>query len=192
MPKKKHLSKGEPPAALAPTKPDDSGVGALLDAPDQPDNAVDLDAKTGLLAGGITPQAIRSENVRERSGAIVPPRDSLQTVTQRLGARFWATNKRFDWALNASRHHYEFTRYYFEQLLLVDVWPNSNPSARKESERKRACVDAENERRVKAGMKPIGFISIVRGAVISDDAFARGLQGETIPLIERASEGLLV
>jgi len=69
---------------------------------------------------------------------------------------------------------------------------DADPKCGEPSPRNCACADAENEQRVKDGKKPTGFTSLVRRAVISDDAFARALQGESIPLIERAAEKLLV
>ena len=162
MPAKKHLTKTD---------------GAEGGSPDGPKPAA---------------QAIGTPSVRERSTAPPPPPDSLAAVTARLGARYWTTNKRFDWALAPNRHHYEFTRYYFEQLVILDVWESANPSARRESERKRACVDAENVRRVGLGQKPIGLLSIVRGAVAGDEHFEAAMRGETMDLIERVPEGALV
>jgi hypothetical protein len=122
----------------------------------------------------------------------MPQRDSLSTVTARLGARFWATNKRFDWAIDAFRHHFEFTRFYFEQNVLVDVWPRMNGGTRKEAEKKRACIDAENAARIKRGDEPIGYISFVRGSTVPDSAFNDALAGKTMDLIEPMGEGMLV
>jgi hypothetical protein len=65
-------------------------------------------------------------------------------------------------------------------------------STRKEAERKRECVDAENERRLERGEPPIGYISFVRGSIISQEAFQAALSGKTLPLIERSTEGVLV
>lgn len=138
------------------------------------------------------PNAISSDHIRERGVPAIRPSDSLEMLTARIGARFWATNKRFDWALRPDRHHYEFTRWYFQQHVLVDVWANSNASSRKECAHKKACVDAENVRRAQKGEAPIGYLPVVRGALIAEEAFERVLRGETLELIERAVEGVLI
>jgi hypothetical protein len=177
MPVKRHLKED---ATTAPTISNDSFAKVL-------DGGAPASAAVARI-----PEAIVSGNVRERDPAPPPYRDSMRATSQRLGARFWATNKRFEWARAANLHHYEFTRYYFEELVLVDVWPNANPSARKEVEKKRACVDAENERRVERKEKPIGYLPIVRGAIVSDECFDAALNGQTFALIERALEGVLV
>lgn len=177
MPRKKHL-----------TEEASSGAAAVLDGP-----AALIAPATGVAAApAAAPAALRpADGVKER-----PPRpvahDSMASVTARLGAAFWETNARFEWAKARNNHHYEFTRYYFNERVLVDVWPNSKPSARTEAERKRACVDAENKQRVKRGEKPIGLLAVERGAIIPVEYFARALEGETFPLIERATEGVLV
>jgi hypothetical protein len=168
MPNKRHLRQNE-----------SSGAAEILDGP-------------GPASVAHTPAAVNSQNVRERSTLPTPPRDSMQGISARLGATYWATNKRFDWARDALNHHYEFTRYYFQQLVLLDVWPNANPSSRKESEKKRASVEAENRKRIARNEKPIGLIMVVRGTYVPEEIFEKALRGETSPLIEPALQGALV
>lgn len=118
-------------------------------------------------------------------------RDSLEGVTKYLNARFWATNKRFEWAKDARGYHFEFTRFYFEQNVIVDVWPRTNNGTRTEAEKKRACIEAENAKRLDRKEEPIGYLSFVRGAIVPNEAFDRAMAGEALPLIERATEGVL-
>lgn len=126
-----------------------------------------------------------------------PPRapDSLSGITDRICGPDsndpYTRNKWFDWARDSRHHHYSFTRFYIRQLVLVDVWGSVNPSALRESEKKRACVDAENKRRVKMKLCPIGYLSVVRGAVVREESFVAVLEGKTLPLLSPAAKGVL-
>ncbi|HEY1882212.1 MAG TPA: hypothetical protein VGG51_04135 [Candidatus Cybelea sp.] len=157
-------------------------------------------ASTGMLDGTVAVQAPAAppavhrpkDRTKDRPPAPVV-RDSMAALTARLGSpTFWENNARFEWAKAPNNHHYEFTRFYFHELVLVDVWKSSNPSDKKAAEHKRKCVDAENTKRVAMGEKPIGLIAVVRGAIIPDEYFSRVLAGETFDLIERSTEGVLV
>jgi hypothetical protein len=196
---KKHLSKDEPANDAIPEATDTPGgpisfASEILDEapPNDGSQEAEKSAPRQMAPNWAKPAvAISGDRVRGHAASQPPPRDSLGTVTARLGARYWATNKRFEWALNSVGHHYEFTRYYFEQFVLVDVWARSNNSTRKEAQAKRAVVEAENQKRIKLGEKPIGYLSFVRGSIVPEQAFDDALAGKTLALIERASEGVL-
>jgi hypothetical protein len=182
MPKKKHLEESGGVAVADRLTGASPNSGSVLE-PLGGATVTSIDVKRAPAAMIGSP--------REHNPTPLPPPDSLGGITARLGARLWATNKRFEWARMPNNHHYEFTRFYFEQNVLVDVWPNANNSARREAEKKLECVDAENRRRVAAGEKPIGLLSVVRGAVVPDECFDAALRGETMALIEPAARGVL-
>lgn len=62
-----------------------------------------------------------------------------------------------------------------------------NPGMRKEASKKLACVQLENNHRQSRGEKPIGYISVVRGATIPEEYFDAALAGKTLPLVEKAT-----
>jgi hypothetical protein len=197
MPKKKSLQADQPaPVASVATIEPPSGERlrpvasvATIEPPSEPVAIAPLPA---ALGGGVLgdpfatkrPEAF-TKIVAEQQTRL--PNDSLAGITTALGASLWTTNKRFEWARAANRHHYDFTRYYFQQSVLVDVFPNANASTRKEADERGKCIAAQNER----GGRPIGYLAVVKGAQIPPEAFTAVLAGAVLPLVERATEGVL-
>lgn len=125
-----------------------------------------------------------SSDVRTQQSTPAP--DVLKSLSDALGCHRWATNKQFEWSRNPYQHRFVYTRYYFEVLVLVDIWPNATLETRKDVERKRATISAENKRRTGLGIKPIGYLPLVRGAVVPIEAFEQVRAGRVLALIEKA------
>ncbi len=202
MPRKLHLPPTEQKARDPIQSLKNDGLGDLADIlqgandppPRGPTRAVRQDTADGLAAlpqllGALPPKApaaftgLTAAQTRDDDSPIVRAPDAMEGVTTRLGARYWVTNKRFPWAKDALGKSMTFTRWYFRERVLVDVFPSATPSARREVERRLKTLSAHSEK--------IGYLPIVRGASVPEDVFARLLQGEHFPLFERQRQGVL-
>ena len=157
-------------AAVTSTDVTTSGAAALLD---------------GVPAGTVAPIAAVSRRDRGPDAA-----DSLAAITKAIGARHWASNMIFDWARDPMGSRFRFTRWYMRELVIVDVFAAPNDVNKRDAQRKRAAIERENERRAQSGQAPIGYLPVVRGAMIAYDAFERAKRGEVLEMIERSPEGI--
>ncbi len=126
---------------------------------------------------------------RDRAVSMRRPLDGLDPLTQRIGTRWFADAARFDWCregpfnLNPpgeldSRPRHTFTRWYQMDRLLVDVMPRDSERVRKEIAEKAKAI---RERSAYEGI-PWGYLPIVRGAFVPDEAIARAKAGEIVEL----------
>lgn len=111
--------------------------------------------------------------------------DVLDAISQQLGAKFWRTNAQFEWCRMPNTYKHTFTRFYFEQNVLLDIFAGKGASIEKEIAQKSAAIAAENVRREAEGKAPLGYITTVRGATIPFEYFQRAKDGETLPLCVR-------
>jgi hypothetical protein len=127
------------------------------------------------------------------------PYDPHAALTKALGARFWATDKVFDWARRQTGERLRFTRYYFRQFgldrhVLVDIFAAVNAATEKEIALKQQAIRAENERRAssKSAQPLIGYLPTIRGAFIPEETIEAVKRGEVLDLIDRARhEGVI-
>lgn len=137
---------------------------------------------------------------RDRLGEIardVPDRDRPPEVTdthaaltKALGARYWATDKVFDWVRRPTGERLRFTRYYFRQFgldrhVLIDIFADVNPSNAKEIALKQAAIRKENEQRSAQRQPTIGYLPTIRGAFVSEEMIAAVKRGEVLELTDR-------
>lgn len=110
--------------------------------------------------------------------------DRLAAVTKALGAQNWYDVRSFDWCLDRIGNRHRFSRYYPSVAVLVDVFDDASVTVRAEVESKTAAIIAQNELREKQGHMPLGYLPIVRGAIIPDGDFEAALRGEQVEIRE--------
>lgn len=124
--------------------------------------------------------------------------DPHAQLTKALGARYWTSDKVFDWARRATGERLRFTRYYFRQFglerhVIVDIFAAENQATAKEIALKQEAIRKENEQRAASQRHPtIGYLPTIRGAFISEDAIAAVKRGEVLDLIDlKKHDGLI-
>ncbi len=160
---------------------------ALLAAVTQ--SVVPAQAAQSVAAVGLPGKSIDPSGDKDASPSYRV--DALESLTKRLGARFWRLNPVFDWARWQDGRRMPFTRFYFEAeaFVLVDVFAAQGNAVDKEVARKTEAILAENTARAKNKQQPIGYLPVVRGALVSDDQVEAVLRGECIGLCaQRTSE----
>lgn len=198
MPRKTSLEGGaEPPKAPKPAKVQESAMPPATAPPiatETPSTFAQMLDPLPPVAGTSEPIAVRSANdsVRDPDQPTRIMVDVLDPITQQIGAKFWRTNPVFDWCRQPGGYRHRFTRYYFEQRVLLDIFAGKNASVEKEVAQKTAAIAQENAARKERGEAPIGYLPIVRGANVPFEAFEAVLRGETLPLQVKRDAAMMV
>ena len=113
--------------------------------------------------------------------------EAMDPLTARIGAKWFTDGAKFDWCREGpfnispageldSRPRHTFTRYYQMDSLLVDVF-------KRDSERVRAEV-VEKTRAIRAYsvVQQFGYLPVVKGSLVSNEAIERAKAGEILPL----------
>lgn len=130
------------------------------------------------------PVAVRAphDTAREPDQPLVRRVDALDHITQQIGAKYWRVSARFDWCKMPNSYAHTFTRYYFQQYVLLDIFGSKGPAIEKEVAQKTAAIAQENVRRAECGQPPIGYLPTMRGANVPFEAFEAVKRGESLPL----------
>jgi hypothetical protein len=137
----------------------------------------------GHAAAGkyVEPKAKPSRN---DDGPPLRPAEKLDELSQRLGAETFraGTENRFAWCREyAEGPRHTFSRMYFEQRVLVDVYPTRMKGVENEVRQKAAIIAARNEQVAHA--ERWGYFAVVRDEnKPTDETLMRALAGECIVL----------
>lgn len=158
----------------------------------------------GLDEGG--PEAAKPAiAIRGAFGDVPPPDqptkiapDALDPLTGAIGARVWRNAAVFDWCVEQNervsrdaedrRPRYAFTRHYFEQRVLVDIFTRETPAVRREVAQKTAQIKAYNDANpvARPGRPPAqGYIPIIWGTVVTHEQIAAAKEGHLLPLLSQ-------
>ena len=147
--------------------------------------------------------------------------DQLDPLTRALNnSRNWVTNPVYDWCRQRGTGiRLSFTRFYYKERILVDVFPGETSRVKKEVEDKAACISVYNrwlasspdERRADgfgnlrqmfiikdisempgSDIRPISYLPILRGTTIPAETIALCLAGGHITELQahRKSAGV--
>lgn len=118
------------------------------------------------------------------------PNDAINPLTRQIGATYWRDNPVFDWCKMVDGRRHVFTRFYFQQNVLVDIFASVTNTVRKEVEQKRAAITQENIARADRNQPPLGYLPILRGSIVPLPDIDEAKSGRVLRLRDVARAGV--